>query len=117
MPAAPDFPPPPDLTPLRRALLSASDKTGLVEAAAALRALGVELVSTGGTRAALEAAGLHAAPYVSDGLEALLSNEKSLGPSHAWPVAGAYFNYRKASIYAGSNEIQHNIMAKAILGL
>ena len=39
------------------------------------------------------------------------------GADYAWPVAGSYFNYRKTSIYAGSNEIQHNIMAKAILGL
>ena len=28
-----------------------------------------------------------------------------------------YFNYRKISIYGGSNEIQRNIIAKAILGL
>ena len=28
-----------------------------------------------------------------------------------------YFNYRKTSIYAGSNEIQHNIIAKMTLGL
>ena len=28
-----------------------------------------------------------------------------------------YFNYRKVSIYGGSNEIQRNIIAKAILGL
>jgi phosphoribosylaminoimidazolecarboxamide formyltransferase/IMP cyclohydrolase len=50
--------PVPDLVPVRRALLSVSDKTGLVEFARDLVALGVELVSTGGTRAALEAAGL-----------------------------------------------------------
>jgi len=31
--------------------------------------------------------------------------------------AAAYFNYRKASIYAGSNEIQKNVIAKRILGL
>ena len=47
----------PDLT-IRRALLSVSDKTGLVELARALAGLGVELVSTGGTSAALKAAGL-----------------------------------------------------------
>lgn len=41
-----------------RALLSASDKTGLVEFAAALSDYGIELVSTGGTNAALTAAGL-----------------------------------------------------------
>ncbi|MEO0388160.1 MAG: bifunctional phosphoribosylaminoimidazolecarboxamide formyltransferase/IMP cyclohydrolase, partial [Pseudomonadota bacterium] len=42
---------------LRRALLSVSDKTGLVELAAGLLGHGVELVSTGGTAAALAAAG------------------------------------------------------------
>jgi phosphoribosylaminoimidazolecarboxamide formyltransferase/IMP cyclohydrolase len=55
---APDFPPSPDRVPIRRALISVSDKTGLVEAARALAAAGVELVSTGGTRAAIAAAGL-----------------------------------------------------------
>ena len=50
MPAAPDFPPAPDRVPVRRALISVSDKTGLVEAARTLSEMGVELVSTGGTR-------------------------------------------------------------------
>ena len=58
MPAAPDFPPAPDRVKVRRALLSVSDKTGLVEAARTLAALGVELVSTGGTRKAIADAGL-----------------------------------------------------------
>jgi phosphoribosylaminoimidazolecarboxamide formyltransferase/IMP cyclohydrolase len=58
MPAAPDFPPAPDRVVVKRALLSVSDKTGLIEAATALHELGVELVSTGGTRAAIAAAGL-----------------------------------------------------------
>ncbi|OFW54114.1 MAG: bifunctional phosphoribosylaminoimidazolecarboxamide formyltransferase/inosine monophosphate cyclohydrolase [Actinobacteria bacterium RBG_16_70_17] len=44
--------------PIRRALLSVTDKTGVVELARALAAQGCELISTGGTRAALEAAGL-----------------------------------------------------------
>ncbi|HEX3916891.1 MAG TPA: bifunctional phosphoribosylaminoimidazolecarboxamide formyltransferase/IMP cyclohydrolase, partial [Caulobacteraceae bacterium] len=55
---APAFPPSPDLVPLRRALISVSDKTGLIDAATALAAAGVELVSTGGTRAAIAAAGI-----------------------------------------------------------
>jgi phosphoribosylaminoimidazolecarboxamide formyltransferase/IMP cyclohydrolase len=58
MPAAPDFPPAPDRVVPKRALISVSDKTGLVEAARVLAELGVELVSTGGTRAAIAAAGL-----------------------------------------------------------
>ena len=32
-------------------------------------------------------------------------------------IAPAYFNYRKVSIYGGSNEIQRNIITKAVLGL
>ena len=43
---------------LRRALLSVSDKTGLVELARALAARDVELLSTGGTAKALRDAGL-----------------------------------------------------------
>ncbi|MBA4048708.1 MAG: bifunctional phosphoribosylaminoimidazolecarboxamide formyltransferase/inosine monophosphate cyclohydrolase [Sphingomonas sp.] len=44
--------------PITRALLSVSDKTGIVDLAQALAARGVELVSTGGTAAALRGAGL-----------------------------------------------------------
>lgn len=44
--------------PVRRALLSVADKTGLAEFARGLAALGVELLSTGGTARALGAAGL-----------------------------------------------------------
>jgi phosphoribosylaminoimidazolecarboxamide formyltransferase/IMP cyclohydrolase len=58
MPAAPDFPPSPDLVVAKRALISVSDKTGLIETAKALHDLGVELVSTGGTKSAIAAAGL-----------------------------------------------------------
>jgi len=35
----------------------------------------------------------------------------------ASPIAPGYFNYRKVSIYGGSNEILRNIIAKAVLGL
>ncbi len=55
---APSFPPAPDRAPIRRALISVSDKTGLIEAARELHDLGVDLVSTGGTRAAIAAAGV-----------------------------------------------------------
>ena len=47
-----------DLYPLRRALISVSDKTGLLELAQALAARGVELLSTGGSAAQLRDAGL-----------------------------------------------------------
>jgi phosphoribosylaminoimidazolecarboxamide formyltransferase/IMP cyclohydrolase len=47
-----------DLRPVRRALLSVSDKSGLLELARGLTSFGVELISTGGTRKALADAGL-----------------------------------------------------------
>jgi phosphoribosylaminoimidazolecarboxamide formyltransferase / IMP cyclohydrolase len=47
-----------DLTPIGRALISVSDKSGLVELARALAGRGVEIVSTGGTAAALARAGV-----------------------------------------------------------
>ncbi|MBS1799387.1 MAG: bifunctional phosphoribosylaminoimidazolecarboxamide formyltransferase/IMP cyclohydrolase [Acidobacteria bacterium] len=48
-----------DLRPVRRALLSVTDKTGIVEFSRALAGHGVELVSTGGTAKALRDAGLN----------------------------------------------------------
>ncbi|WP_313318224.1 bifunctional phosphoribosylaminoimidazolecarboxamide formyltransferase/IMP cyclohydrolase [Stenotrophomonas sp.] len=47
-----------DLLPVRRALLSVSDKTGLIDLARALAARNVELLSTGGTAKAIREAGL-----------------------------------------------------------
>ena len=47
-----------DLAPVTRALLSVSDKTGLIDLGRALAERGVELVSTGGTARALREAGL-----------------------------------------------------------
>ena len=47
-----------DILPIRRAILSVTDKSGLVEFATFLTSRGVELISTGGTQKALEAAGL-----------------------------------------------------------
>jgi pimeloyl-CoA dehydrogenase large subunit len=44
------------------------------------------------------------------------SNEGPLDSDWAAPAAPGYFNYRKVSIYGGSNEIQRNIIAKAVLG-
>jgi phosphoribosylaminoimidazolecarboxamide formyltransferase/IMP cyclohydrolase len=51
--------------PIRRALLSVSDKTGLIQLAAALAAKGVDIISTGGSARTLRAAGL-AVTEVSD---------------------------------------------------
>ncbi|MEO0558022.1 MAG: bifunctional phosphoribosylaminoimidazolecarboxamide formyltransferase/IMP cyclohydrolase, partial [Bacteroidota bacterium] len=53
-----DLPPPDDRQPVRRALLSVSDKSGLVPFGRRLHALGVQLLSTGGTARALRDEGI-----------------------------------------------------------
>jgi len=65
----------------------------------------------------LEVAGPYALPdqVLHDGSERW--NEPPVGPAWAGALAPQYFNMRKTSIYGGSNEIQKNIIAKAILGL
>jgi alkylation response protein AidB-like acyl-CoA dehydrogenase len=63
----------------------------------------------------VEVVGYYAMPFIQDTWA--MANEPRPGPDFAAPVAPYYFNLRKASIYAGSNEIQRNIMAKAVLGL
>ena len=50
--------PAPDLVPVKRALLSVFDKTGLIELARELSAHGVELLSTGGSAKAIKEAGI-----------------------------------------------------------
>ena len=71
------------------------------------------------TELTLEAVGIYAQPFVADTWAEMRgeTNAPRPGPDYAAPAAPSYLNYRKASIYAGSNEIQHNIMAKLILGL
>jgi alkylation response protein AidB-like acyl-CoA dehydrogenase len=63
-----------------------------------------------------EAVGNYAHPYVPEALEAGW-NEDPIGPDYAAALAPRYFNWRKRSIYGGSNEIQKNIIAKRVLGL
>jgi phosphoribosylaminoimidazolecarboxamide formyltransferase/IMP cyclohydrolase len=84
--------PAPDLVPVRRALLSVFDKTGLIDLAQALAAAGVELVSTGGTAKAIAEAGM-AVRDVSDltGFPEIMDGRvKTLHPS----VHGALLGVR-----------------------
>ena len=61
------------------------------------------------TELAMQALGPQAQPFRAlDG--------EDLDPTRT-SVTPRYLNYRKVSIYAGSNEVQHNIIAKATLGL
>ena len=69
--------------PIRRALLSVSDKTGLIELATALHAAGVTLVSTGGSARAIADAGLPVTPVeqVTGFPECLDGRVKTLHPA------------------------------------
>ncbi len=67
------------------------------------------------TELLMEVVGPYALPYQEEPEHG--QNEPPIGPDWAGPVAPTYFNWRKISIYGGSNEIQRNIIAKAILGL
>ncbi len=64
----------------------------------------------------VEAAGYYAMPYTPERFESG-SNVAGIGPDFAAQAGPRYFNTRKTSIYGGSNEIQKNIIAKAVLGL
>ena len=68
------------------------------------------------TELAAEAAGNYLIPFShpspSKGL-----NWEPVGTAESDSAGPTYFNTRKVSIYAGSNEIQRNIMAKLVLGL
>jgi len=68
------------------------------------------------TELMFEAIGPYAAPFVPEAREDGW-NEAPIGPDHAGAIAPRYFNWRKASIYGGSNEVQRNIIAKMVLGL
>jgi alkylation response protein AidB-like acyl-CoA dehydrogenase len=68
------------------------------------------------TELMLEAVGPYAMPFDPLYLEG--EREHSITQDDdAAPLAPYYFNYRKTSIYGGSNEIQKNIISQMILGL
>ncbi len=67
------------------------------------------------TQLLVDVAGPYAMPRPDREEEGL--NLPSVGPEWADAAAPLFFNYRKVSIYGGSNEIQRNIIAKAFLGL
>lgn len=68
------------------------------------------------TELMVQAVGPYALPYRREALDGAFEGP-AIGPAHAAPLAATYCNYRKTSIYGGSNEIQKNIITAMILGL
>ncbi|MGN8001563.1 acyl-CoA dehydrogenase family protein [Acidovorax sp. 22279] len=62
------------------------------------------------------AVGPYALPFIEAAQYESYADEP-VGPKEAATAAANYFNYRKLSIFGGSNEIQKNIISKMILGL
>jgi len=83
--------------------------------ASLLKIKGTEIQQTI-TELLLEAIGPNALPFLPENGQGG-DNRPLFSPDHAAPIATHYFNWRKASIYGGSNEIQKNIIAKMVLGL
>ena len=68
------------------------------------------------TELMMEAVGPWALPHLPDSWGDHWLGER-VGPEYAAPLAAQYLNFRKVSIYGGSNEIQRNIVSQMILGL
>lgn len=65
---------------------------------------------------AMELAAWHSLPFVPEQFESCYAGQV-VGNEGAAATALHYFNNRKLSIFGGSNEIQRNIISKAVLGL
>lgn len=64
----------------------------------------------------MECAGPYALPYLPQALEMDYSGSTA-GGAHLNGLAAQYFDLRKVAIYGGTNEVQKNLIAKAILGI
>jgi alkylation response protein AidB-like acyl-CoA dehydrogenase len=66
---------------------------------------------------AMESLGPDALPFVQDTFAEVRGRAPGPRPvpDYAAPVTPLYFNYRKTSIYAGTNEVQRNILARHVL--
>ncbi|ACL60285.1 pimeloyl-CoA dehydrogenase large subunit [Methylobacterium nodulans] len=107
-----------EMTQLRVVAAERRRETGKPDPASSILKIKGSEIQQATTELLLDVVGPYALPYRPEDEEAAQgTNEPPIGPDWAGPAAPTYFNWRKISIYGGSNEIQKNIIAKAILGL
>jgi alkylation response protein AidB-like acyl-CoA dehydrogenase len=105
-----------DLLALEMTLLRVlSSRTKPGPEASILKIKGTE-VQQALTELMMDALGPLALPFSRQAIEEG-GSAAPLAPEYAAPLAARYFNWRKTSIYGGSNEIQRNIIAQQVLGL
>ena len=108
-----------EITNLRVLSASASEQRDVGPEVSLLKIKGSEIIQQLG-ELAMHALGHDALPFLHEALEAEWMADPLLAEHYrpyAPAISGQYFNLRKTSIYAGSNEIQKNIISKLILGL
>tara|TARA_R110000787_G_scaffold72663_1_gene162007 strand:- start:775 stop:1977 length:1203 start_codon:yes stop_codon:yes gene_type:complete len=105
-----------EMTQLRVLAGEAKREKGTQDPASSILKIKGSEIQQATTELLMDVVGPYAMPYIPED-EIDGRNEPSIGPDWASTIAPAYFNTRKVSIYGGSNEIQKNIIAKAILGL
>jgi pimeloyl-CoA dehydrogenase large subunit len=95
-----------EMTQLRVLAEESSRKSNQPNPASSILKIKGSEIQQSTTELLMEVAGPLAVPFADDEHDA----------DWASPLAPQYFNYRKVSIYGGSNEIQRNIISKAVLG-
>jgi alkylation response protein AidB-like acyl-CoA dehydrogenase len=108
-----------EITNLRVLSGYAKDDKALGPEVSMLKIKGSEIIQTL-AELKMHALGHDALPYVREALDIEWAGNRELQThyaDYAPPLSGNYFNQRKTSIYAGSNEIQRNIISQMILGL
>jgi alkylation response protein AidB-like acyl-CoA dehydrogenase len=108
-----------EITNLRVLSGYAKDQKALGPEVSMLKIKGSEIIQTL-AELKMHALGHDALPYVREALDIKWAGNAQLSAhygSYAPPLSGQYFNFRKTTIYAGSTEIQKNIISQMILGL
>jgi pimeloyl-CoA dehydrogenase large subunit len=104
-----------EMTQLRVVTAEGKREKGRPDPASSILKIKGSEIQQATTELLMDVVGPYALPYQTN--QDAGWNEPPVGPDWAGPIAPTFFNYRKVSIYGGSNEIQKNIIAKAILGL